>query len=309
MLVLGVPWDWVQTCFVTRKKQHLLRDAVTGALAGGAVGGGYGLATMPTTSPKAVSPGDQNPWLDRISEWVSEKVPGPDAARPKQKTDQQQQPTTPGGKLEHLKKLEDAAKPSWAHEIGATAKSNPVTTSVIGGAATDLGVGTALAHQGKNIAPSAFSDLSQALKGQLATTKELGNTPIAQAIRSLFVEGKGGDIQAKQITQDLLSGNPEKLKLLSRHPNARSIMQAVRGQMPVRPMTFSQSLLQGAPKSRFSPKKLPIPKALMRTPGGLKGKLIGGGLLAGAGWLGKGWLESERGQSALAKAMENLGGK
>ena len=293
--------------FFRRDKKRPFRDALTGMLAGGALGGGYGLLT------------DRDSVLNTLT--------------PKQDTAELSKT------MEELQDLQGKAQPSLLHQIGGAAAERPIMTGLGAAAAADVGAGMGLAAQGKNVSPAAWQNVSKTLADQLADKGTVDKTQIAQLLDRYGTDfkrwenhGKGpGKLEFVRrdnpLLQALLGGDKaeisEALKNL-KHPvtgkpiDPREVMGRLKNVKGVyRPMTASQYAAQrytASPQPKFQGKWWSpfnkavkgMPKSLPNVPG--KAKAIAAALsLLGLGYAGSNYMQTEGARSKLDELKKAIG--
>lgn len=290
-----------------RDKKRPFRDALTGMLAGGALGGGYGLLT------------DRESILNKLA--------------PKQDTAELSKT------MEELQDLQGKAQPSLLHQIGGAAAERPIATGLGIAGAADVGTGMALAAQGKNVSPSAWQNVSRTLADQLADKGTVDKTQIGQ-----LLDRYGKDVKTRvnpeaagyktQVTgknnpllQALLGGDKaeisEALKNLKdpvtgKPIDPREVMGRLKNVKGVyRPMTASQYAAQrytSSPQPKFQGKwwnpfnkaVKGMPKSLPNVPGRAKAIAAALGLL-GLGYAGHGAMQTSGARSKLDELKKAIG--
>lgn len=211
-----------------RGKKHPFRDLLTGAVAGGTLGGGIGLLGGHKALAEKAFPSSADE---------------PDLAN----------------KITKLQDLGEKAQPSLLHQTADTMADHPLLSILGISGAADVGTGSALAAQGKNISPGAWRNVAKQLQEQIieAGAKHTPyDTPIGQKL-------------PKTVIDKLLSGDTEQLKSLSKDKNATRYMQSMRDvKGTYRPMTASQYVMQQAglpkPTARARGRSLTMPDWLAK---------------------------------------------
>ena len=290
-----------------RDKKRPFRDALTGMLAGGALGGGYGLLT------------DRDSVLNTLA--------------PKQDTAELSKT------MEELQDLQGKAQPSLLHQLGGAAAERPITTGLGLVGAADVGTGMGLAAQGKNVSPAAWQNVSKTLADQLADKGTVDKTQIGQLLDRYGIDIKRWESAAKgpgklevlrrdnPLLQALLGGDKaeisEALKNLKdpvtgKPIDPREVMGRLKNVKGVyRPMTASQYAAQrytASPQPKFQGKWWSpfnkavkgMPKSLPNVPG--KAKAIAAALsLLGLGYAGSNYMQTEGARSKLDELKKAIG--
>lgn len=256
-----------------RGKKHPFRDFLTGAVAGGTLGGGIGL---------------MGGYKDIAEKAYPSATDEPDLAK----------------KITKLQDLSEKAQPSFLHRAGGAMSKHPILTALGIGGAADVGTGMTLAAQGKNLSPGAWENVVKSYGKQLAEiTNPEHRTAIEQLLQGL--EGqragpRGGAATSRPIVNEVMgllrTGNARGLSNLEEAPEIMRRLRNVEG--VYRPMTGMQyAAQQGArnPGTRLgravtalsrgsrNPLKL-LPKSLPNIPKS-KGALIGIPAALIAAWL------------------------
>ena len=310
--------------FFRRDKKRPFRDALTGMLAGGALGGGYGLLT------------DRDSVLNTLA--------------PKQDTAELSKT------MEELQDLQGKAQPSLLHQLGGAAAERPITTGLGLVGAADVGTGMGLAAQGKNVSPAAWQNVSRTLADQLEQKGTVDKTQIGQLLDRYGIDktkkitpevpqahkglvdqwGKAVN-PPKQPTEVVGRDNPLLKALLGgdedeiskalknlKHPvtgkpiDPREVMGRLKNVKGVyRPMTASQYAAQrytASPQPKFQGKWWSpfnkavkgMPKSLPNVPG--KAKAIAAALsLLGLGYAGSNYMQTEGARSKLDELKKAIG--
>ena len=155
---------------------NALRDTLTGALAGGIAGGGYGLAQ------------DRKNLADKA-------IPGG--------SDSSTQ-----GQLEKLYDTQEKAQPSLVHRAGGALAEHPILSALGLAGGADVAVGSSLASQGKNISPSAWKNVSRKMEEQIAASGgDPGKSSIFTQLENARnnASGKGGKAAANRFRKNPLA--------------------------------------------------------------------------------------------------------
>ncbi len=200
---------------------NALRDTLTGALAGGIAGGGYGL-------------------MEDRKNLASKAIPG----------------ALDGSAQDQLEKLYDTqekAKPSLVHRAGGALAEHPILSALGMAGGADVATGSVLASQGKNVSSSAWQNVAKKLEEQIGAhggdpTKSQIYTQIAntknQAAAKAFRKNPLAYIQTLKPAQQT-----ELMKSLSTIPDVTT------------PMTGTQYLLQqGKQRAANPPSKSKLTK-------------------------------------------------
>jgi hypothetical protein len=135
---------------------NAVRDTLTGALAGGLAGGGYGLVQdRKNLANKAVPGGLDNSTQDQ---------------------------------LEELYDTQEKAQPSLVHRTGSAMADHPILSALGLAGGADVATGSALASQGKNISPTAWQNVTRKLEQQIAAS---GGDPGKSSIFTQIENVKG----------------------------------------------------------------------------------------------------------------------
>ena len=293
--------------FFRRDKKRPFRDALTGMLAGGALGGGYGLLTDRDSVLNTLTPQQDTAELSKT--------------------------------MEELQNLQGKAQPSLLHQIGGAAAERPIMTGLGAAAAADVGAGMGLAAQGKNVSPAAWQNVSKTLADQLEQKGTVDKTQIGQLLDRYGKDIKRWDGTGKgplketvlrrdnPLLQALLGGDKDEISKALKNLkdpatgkpiDPREVMGRLKNVKGVyRPMTASQYAAQrytASPQPKFQGKWWSpfnkavkgMPKSLPNVPG--KAKAIAAALsLLGLGYAGRDYMHTEGARSKLDELKKAIG--
>lgn len=135
---------------------NAVRDTLTGALAGGIAGGGYGLMQdRKNIAGKAIPGGLDGSTQDQ---------------------------------LEELYDTQEKAQPSLVHSTGSALADHPILSALGLAGGADVATGSVLASQGKNVSSSAWQNVTRKLEEQIAAS---GGDPGKSSIFTQIANVKG----------------------------------------------------------------------------------------------------------------------